>query len=178
MFRYQREKLLVNHFWVNMHVLHTTQYTFHKCWQGEFGYLSRASLVRDHFLYSCDLNVWLTVDAVRRNEMFCTLRGQTVKTGACRDHLTREVLDNIVYIVFTISETNTVKGRRELRSSYLGSEYQLSAQLLAWLTDQMTNWQIDWWWTQRQIGSLAVNEQLEALMSRPWWKGREKVVLS
>lgn len=63
--------------------------------------------------------------------MFCTLRGQTVKTGACRDYLTREVLDNIVYIVFTISETNTVKGRRELRSSYLGSEYQLSAQLLA-----------------------------------------------
>ena len=54
-----------------------------------------------------------------------------VKTGACRDHLTREVLDNIVYIVFAISETNTGKGRRELRSSYLGSEYQLSAQLLA-----------------------------------------------
>ena len=63
--------------------------------------------------------------------MFCTLRGQTVKTGAFRDHLTREVLDNIVYIVFTISETNTGKGRQELRSSYLGSEYQLSAQLLA-----------------------------------------------
>lgn len=63
--------------------------------------------------------------------MFCTLRSQTVKTGACRDHLTIEVLDNIVYIVFTISETNTGKGRRELRSSYLGSEYQLSAQLLA-----------------------------------------------
>ena len=35
---------------------------FLRCWQGEFVKRSRASLVHDHFLYSCDLNVWLRGD--------------------------------------------------------------------------------------------------------------------
>ena len=36
------------------------------CWQGEFVQWSRASLVGDHFLYSCDLNVSVSGDVVRR----------------------------------------------------------------------------------------------------------------
>ena len=36
------------------------------CWQGEFVQRSRASLVGDHFLYSCDLNVSVSGDFVRR----------------------------------------------------------------------------------------------------------------
>ena len=31
---------------------------FQRCWQGEFLYQSKAFLDGDHFLYSCDLNVW------------------------------------------------------------------------------------------------------------------------
>ena len=40
---------------------------FLRGWQGEFLYQSRASLVVDYFLYSCDLNVWLRGGMVRRN---------------------------------------------------------------------------------------------------------------
>ena len=39
---------------------------FLKYWQGEFVQQSRASLVCDHFLYSCDGNVWFRGDIVRR----------------------------------------------------------------------------------------------------------------
>ena len=38
-----------------------------RCWQGEFVKQSRASLAGDHFLYSCDANVWFRGDIVRRN---------------------------------------------------------------------------------------------------------------
>lgn len=40
---------------------------FLRGWQGEFLYQSRASLVVDYFLYSCDLNAWLRGGMVRRN---------------------------------------------------------------------------------------------------------------
>ena len=40
---------------------------FLRCWQGEFVEKSRASLVGDHFLYSCDTNVCFWGDIVRRN---------------------------------------------------------------------------------------------------------------
>ena len=38
-----------------------------RCWQGEFVKQSRASLAGDHFIYSCDANVWFRGDIVRRN---------------------------------------------------------------------------------------------------------------
>ena len=40
---------------------------FLRCWQGEFVWQSRASLVGDHFLYSHDLNVCFRGDIVRRS---------------------------------------------------------------------------------------------------------------
>ena len=42
------------------------------CWQGEFVQQSRASLVDDHSLYSCDLNVWFRDGIVGRNLMLVT----------------------------------------------------------------------------------------------------------
>ena len=45
---------------------------FLKCWQGEFIQQSR-TLVGDHFLYSCGLNVWFRGDIVRRNGMCLSL---------------------------------------------------------------------------------------------------------
>ena len=39
---------------------------------------ARASFVGDHFLYSCDCNVWLRGDIVRRNEILVTPRIQRV----------------------------------------------------------------------------------------------------
>ena len=48
------------------------------CWRGEFVQQARASFVGDHFLYSCDCNVWLRGDIVRRNEILVTPRIQTV----------------------------------------------------------------------------------------------------
>ena len=42
------------------------------CWQGEFVQKSRASLVDDHSLYSCDLNVWFRDGIVGRNLMLVT----------------------------------------------------------------------------------------------------------
>ena len=151
---------------------------FIRCWQGEFGYLSRASLVSDHFLYSCDLNVWLTVDAVRRNEMFCTLRGQTVKTGACRDHFWPEKFLTTLFILFSPS----VRRTQEKEGENWGpptSEVSINC-LLSCLPDWLIKWRTDKLTDDghRQIGSWAVIEWLEALMSRPWWKGRKKVVLS
>ena len=47
-------------------------------WQGEFVHQARASFVGDHFLYSCDCNVWLRGDILRRNEILVTPRIQTV----------------------------------------------------------------------------------------------------
>ena len=40
---------------------------FLRCWQGEFVEQSWALLLDDHFLYSCDLNMWIRGDLVRRN---------------------------------------------------------------------------------------------------------------
>ena len=40
---------------------------FLRCWQGEFVKQSRAFSVGKHFLYDCDLKVWLWGDTVRRN---------------------------------------------------------------------------------------------------------------
>ena len=40
---------------------------FLRFWQREFVEQSRASSVGDHFIYSCDLNVWFRGDIVRRN---------------------------------------------------------------------------------------------------------------
>ena len=40
---------------------------FLRCWQGEFVYQSRASLLGDHFLFSHVLDVWFKGDIVRRN---------------------------------------------------------------------------------------------------------------
>ena len=37
---------------------------FQRCWQGEFFYQSKASLVGDHLLYSCDLTFWFRGDIV------------------------------------------------------------------------------------------------------------------
>ena len=38
---------------------------FFTCWQGEFFWQSRASLLGDYFLYSHDLNVWFRGDIVK-----------------------------------------------------------------------------------------------------------------
>ena len=51
---------------------------FLSCWQGEFVWQSRASLVGDHFVYSCDLHVWFRGDIVGRNKTLVTLRGKKV----------------------------------------------------------------------------------------------------
>ena len=48
------------------------------CWQGEFVQQSRASLVDDHSLYSCDLNVWYRDGIVGRNLMLVIPRVQRV----------------------------------------------------------------------------------------------------
>ena len=40
---------------------------FPKCLQGEFDQQSGASSVDNHFLKSCNLNVWFSDDVVRRN---------------------------------------------------------------------------------------------------------------
>ena len=37
---------------------------FQRCWQGEFVNQSKASLVGDHLLYSCDLTFWFRGDIV------------------------------------------------------------------------------------------------------------------
>ena len=47
---------------------------FSRCWQGEFVKQSRAFSVGEHFLYDCDLKVWLWGDTVRRNKILVTLR--------------------------------------------------------------------------------------------------------
>ena len=52
---------------------------FLSCWWGEFVQQSRAPLVDDHFLYSCDLNVWFKGVNVGRNWILVTLRGLRVK---------------------------------------------------------------------------------------------------
>ena len=64
---------------ISMHILHTVLH-FPRCWQGEFVHQSKASLVGDHFLYSCGLNVWFRGDIVRRNETRITPTGQSVTT--------------------------------------------------------------------------------------------------
>ena len=40
---------------------------FLRGWQGEFVQQSRASIVGDHFLHSCDVNVWFRGDVVRKS---------------------------------------------------------------------------------------------------------------
>ena len=40
-----------------MHILHTVLYTIREVLTEEFFQQSRGSLVSDHFLYSCDLDV-------------------------------------------------------------------------------------------------------------------------
>ena len=40
---------------------------FQRCWQGEFVHQSKASLVGDHLLYSCDPTFWSRSDIVWRN---------------------------------------------------------------------------------------------------------------
>ena len=47
---------------------------FSRCRQGEFVKQSRAFSVGKHFLYDCDLKVWLWGDTVRRNKILVTLR--------------------------------------------------------------------------------------------------------
>ena len=49
-------------------------YAFAKVLKGEFVSQS-SSIVGDHFLYSCNLNVGFRGDIVRRNWMIVTLRG-------------------------------------------------------------------------------------------------------
>lgn len=39
-----------------------------------------ASLVRDNFLYSCDLNIWFCIDTVWRNYMRITSKGKRVNS--------------------------------------------------------------------------------------------------
>ena len=51
---------------------------FLMCWQGEFVWQSRASLVGGHFVYSCDLHVWFRGDILGRNKTLVTLRGKKV----------------------------------------------------------------------------------------------------
>lgn len=52
---------------------------FLRCWQGEFVQQSRVSLVADHRLYSCNLDVWFRSDVVRRNKMLVTLKVKGLK---------------------------------------------------------------------------------------------------
>ena len=53
---------------------------FLRCWQGEFVYWSKASLLGDHFLHSHNLNVWFRCDIVRRNLMLVTYKVKGFKT--------------------------------------------------------------------------------------------------
>ena len=46
---------------------------FLRCWQGEFVWQSRASLLGDHLPHSHDLHAWSRGDSLRRNYMFITL---------------------------------------------------------------------------------------------------------
>ena len=52
---------------------------FLRCWQGEFVWQSRASLVGGHFVYSCDFNVWFRGDIVGRNRTLVTHLIQDLK---------------------------------------------------------------------------------------------------
>ena len=52
-----------------------------RCWQGEFVWLSKASLVNYHFLYSCNLIDWFRVDVVRRIWLLVTPCDQSIYTN-------------------------------------------------------------------------------------------------
>ena len=66
-----------------MHILYSVLYKFPNCWQGEFVQQSRASLVGEHFLYSCDLNVQFREDIIRKNQMLATIKGLTIRWTKC-----------------------------------------------------------------------------------------------
>ena len=51
---------------------------FLRCWQGEFVQQARTSLVRDHFLCSCDHDVWFGGDIVRKMEVLVPPNGQRI----------------------------------------------------------------------------------------------------
>ena len=60
---------------ISMHILHSVLYTFPKI-QIRRTYLTiKIFLVGDHFLYSCDLYMWLRGNTVGRNSMLITLKG-------------------------------------------------------------------------------------------------------
>ena len=52
---------------IRVDILLNVHHTFLRCWQGEFVWQLRVSLVCEHFLCSHDPNVWIRGDIVRRN---------------------------------------------------------------------------------------------------------------
>ena len=64
-----------------MHIPHTVLYTFPLVLTRRICLTIRSSsLVGDHFLYSCHLDVWLRGEIVRRKYMLITLWSPRVKT--------------------------------------------------------------------------------------------------
>ena len=51
---------------ISLHILLTVLYTFPKVLIRRFCLIIKASLVGDHFLYYCDLNVYIRGDILRR----------------------------------------------------------------------------------------------------------------
>ena len=59
---------------ISIHILQTVVYTFSKVLMRRICLTSRASLVADHFIYSCYFYVWYRGDIVRRNWLLVTLK--------------------------------------------------------------------------------------------------------
>ena len=85
LFHLQRNGILNLKLWLNtnisMHILYTVLYTFPKKLTKRICLAVKSFFIGDHFLYSCDPNVFRG-DIVMRNQMLVTLRDEKVKTNA------------------------------------------------------------------------------------------------
>ena len=77
---------------------------FLRCWQGEFVWQSRASLVVDHFLYSHYGVRWFRGDIVRRNQMSVNLRVKELMSLFSHEHWSLDTLCKPVnnFCLFTV----------------------------------------------------------------------------
>ena len=66
---------------ISMHILYTVLYTFPKKLTKRICLVVKSFFIGDHFLYSCDPNVFRG-DIVMRNQMLVTLRDEKAKTNA------------------------------------------------------------------------------------------------